>query len=179
MKTVHVKRTLKVLTMLLLLTDGATLAEAARKPVSVQLRCEYLNNPLGIEAMRPRLSWIITSDQRGQKQTAYQVLVASSESLLKQNKGDLWDSGKVQSDHSVLVAYNGKPLASGAQCFWKVRAWGIDQKSSPWSESALWTMGLLKPEDWQAKWICWQGSDTNISPWLRTAFDLPEAPTRA
>ena len=106
-----------VLTMLVLLTDGATLAEAARKPVPVQLRCEYFNNPLGIEAMRPRLSWIITSDQRGKKQTAYQVLVASSESLLKQNKGDLWDTGKVQSDQSVLVAYNGKPLTSGMQCF--------------------------------------------------------------
>jgi alpha-L-rhamnosidase len=73
---------------------------------------------------------------------------------LKQNKGDLWDSGKVQSDHSVLVAYNGKPLASGTQCFWKVRAWGMDQKPSPWSESALWTLGLLNPEEWEAaKWI--------------------------
>ena len=145
---------LKVLTMLVLLTDGAILAEAASKPVPVQLRCEYLNSPLGIEAMRPRLSWIITSDQRGQKQMAYQVLVASSESLLMQNKGDLWDTGKVQSEQSVLVAYNGKPLASEMQCFWKVRVWGMDQNPSPWSESALWTMGLLNPEQWEAaKWI--------------------------
>ncbi|MEI7939202.1 MAG: family 78 glycoside hydrolase catalytic domain [Verrucomicrobiota bacterium] len=154
MKTVHVKRTLKVLAMLLLLTGGATRAEAARKPLPVQLRCEYLNNPLGIEATRPRLSWIITSDQRGQKQTAYQLLVASSESLLKQNKGDLWDAGKVLSDQSVLVAYHGTPLTSGQQCFWKVRVWGMDQKPSAWSEPALWTMGLLKPEEWEAaKWI--------------------------
>ncbi len=154
MKTVHVKRTLKVLAMLLLLTGGATRVEAARKPVPVQLRCEYLNNPLGIEATSPRLSWIITSDQRGQKQTAYQLLVASSESLLKQNKGDLWDAGKVLSDQSVLVAYHGIPLTSGQQCFWKVRVWGMDQKPSAWSEPALWTMGLLKPEEWEAaKWI--------------------------
>jgi len=154
MKTVHVKRMLKVLAMLLLLTGGATRAEAARKPLPVQLRCEYLNNPLGIEATRPRLSWIITSDQRGQKQTAYQLLVASSESLLKQNKGDLWDAGKVLSDQSVLVAYHGTPLTSGQQCFWKVRVWGMDQKPSAWSEPALWTMGLLKPEEWEAaKWI--------------------------
>ena len=154
MKTVHVKRTLKVLAMLLLLTGGATRVEAARKPVPVQLRCEYLNNPLGIEATSPRLSWIITSDQRGQKQTEYQLLVASSESLLKQNKGDLWDAGKVLSDQSVLVAYHGTPLTSGQQCFWKVCVWGMDQKPSAWSEPALWTMGLLKPEEWEAaKWI--------------------------
>ena len=145
---------LPLLGLLALLTNRATLAVAATKPVPVQLRCEYLNDPLGIETTSPRLSWIITSDQRGQKQTAYQVLVASSQSLLKQNRGDLWDTGKVQSDQSVLVAYQGKPLSSGTQCFWKVRVWGMDQKPSAWSEPALWTIGLLKPEEWEAaKWI--------------------------
>jgi alpha-L-rhamnosidase len=118
------------------------------------LRCEYLKNPLGLETANPRLNWIITSDQRGQRQTAYQLLVASSESLLKQNRGDLWDTGKVMSDQSVLVTYQGKPLASGTQCFWKVRVWDMDQKPSAWSQPALWTMGLLKPEEWApARWI--------------------------
>jgi alpha-L-rhamnosidase len=140
--------------VLALLLNHATLAVAAQALVPAQLRCEYLQAPLGLETTNPRLSWIITSDQRGQKQTAYQLLVASSESLLKQNRGDLWDTGKVLSDQSVLVAYQGKPLTSGMQCFWKVRVWGMDQKASGWSELALWTMGLLKPEEWEtAKWI--------------------------
>ena len=117
------------------------------------LRCEYLENPLGIDALHPRLSWILESDKRGEKQTAYQVLVASSTEKLSKDEGDLWDSGKVDSDQSILVPYAGKELTSRQQCFWKVRVWDGRGQASPWSEPASWSMGLLKPEDWQAKWI--------------------------
>ncbi|MCX6635598.1 MAG: hypothetical protein NT090_11040, partial [Acidobacteria bacterium] len=89
------------------------------------LRCEYLTDPLGIDVEKPRLSWVIEdkgqkTEVRGQKQTAYQVLVASSEELLKKDKGDLWDSGKVASDQSIQVEYHGKPLKSRMYCHWKV-----------------------------------------------------------
>jgi len=122
------------------------------------LRCEYRTNPLGIDVEKPRLSWIMVdngwwSSTRSQKQTAYQIFVASSEALLKQNQGDCWDSGKVTSDQSIQVEYQGKPLASRMQCHWKVRVWDQDGKASAWSEPALWTMGLLQPADWKAKWI--------------------------
>ena len=81
------------------------------------LRCEYRENPLGIDVENPRLSWIIEErsqrpEVRGQKQTAYQVLVASSEELLAKDQGDLWDSGKVASDQSIQVEYAGKGMAS-------------------------------------------------------------------
>ncbi len=139
---------------LALLIHGLPGVRAAESVTPAQLRCEYLKDPLGIEVMRPRLSWIITSNERGQKQTAYRVLVASSEGLLKQNKGDLWDTGKVLSDQSIHVEYQGAPLTSGMQCFWKVQVWGVEQRASPWSQPAMWTMGLLKPAEWQAaKWI--------------------------
>jgi len=74
------------------------------------LRCEYRENPLGIELVKPQLGWVIEGGGResnvtGQKQTADQVLVASSEPLLKNDQGDLWDSGKVASDQSVLVVH--------------------------------------------------------------------------
>jgi alpha-L-rhamnosidase len=117
------------------------------------LRCESLANPLGIDVTQPRLGWVMASTRRGELQTAYQILVASSEKLLKQNQGDLWDSGKVVSDQSIQVAYQGQPLASRRQCFWKVRVWDKDGQASAWSEPAQWTMGLLQPADWQAKWI--------------------------
>ena len=117
------------------------------------LRCEYRVNPLGIDAAEPRLSWIVASDERGQRQSAYQVLVASDESKLAEGQADLWDSGKVASDQTNQIEYQGKPLASGARCSWKVRAWDKDGKPSEWSPPALWTMGLLKKSDWQAKWI--------------------------
>ena len=72
------------------------------------LRCEYLADPLGIDATRPRLSWIVSSPLRGDRQTAYRVLVASSPELLARGEGDLWDSGKTASARSVQVEYGGK-----------------------------------------------------------------------
>ncbi len=121
--------------------------------VPTYLRCEYLTEPLGIDVTSPRLSWIVESSQRGQKQTAYQVIVASSEESLKSDNGDLWDSGKVTSDETVAVAYDGKPLESRVQCYWKVRAWDKNGKASSWSKAARWGMGLLAESDWKAKWI--------------------------
>ena len=87
-----------------------TAVAAELKPVA--LRCEYRVNPLGIDEPQPRLTWRVESGERGAKQTAYQILVASSAELLAKNSGDLWDSGKISSDDTVNVAYTGKPLAS-------------------------------------------------------------------
>ena len=71
------------------------------------LRCEYLVNPLGIGEPAPRLSWIVESGERGQRQTAYRLLVASSEKLLRQNQGDLCDTGKTASDETICAVYQG------------------------------------------------------------------------
>jgi len=116
-------------------------------------RCEYRINPLGIDVAEPRLSWILESEKRGQVQSAYQILVAGSEENLKQNKGDLWNSGKIKSNQNNQVAYKGTPLTSRMRCYWKVRVWDKEGKASAWSEPAMWTVGLLEPEDWKAKWI--------------------------
>jgi alpha-L-rhamnosidase len=121
------------------------------------LRCEYLVDPLGIGETAPRLSWMLQSFDRGDGQAGYQILVASTPELLAQDKGDLWDSGKVKSDDNSQVEYAGKPLASRMRCFWKVRVWsGLAAQSaqpSQWSQPAFWTMGLLRSDDWHAKWI--------------------------
>lgn len=117
------------------------------------IRCEYRVNPLGIDNPHPRLTWIILSNQRGELQTAYQVLVASKKKLLAQNTGDLWDSGRVASDQSADVEYAGTTLHSRGACFWKVRIWDRDGQPSDWSAPGSWTMGLLNPSDWQAQWI--------------------------
>jgi hypothetical protein len=134
------------------------------------LRCEYLRNPLGIDAEKPRLSWGFADSKSGiprvQQQTAYQVLVASEEELLKTDKGDLWDSGKVKSDQSVHLEYAGKPLESRMSCYWKVRIWDQGGKASEWSKPAFWSMGLLKPEDFKAQWI-------TASKWFMPPGDRP------
>ena len=118
-----------------------------------RLRCEYQTDPLGIDTGEPRLSWWLRSSVRGASQSAYQILVASSPDQLKKDKGDLWDTGKLDSDSSIQITYKGKVLKSRQQCFWKVRTW--DEKGSPtgWSSIGKWTMGLLEPTDWQGKWI--------------------------
>jgi alpha-L-rhamnosidase len=145
-------RNLKLSVALPLCLAGAFCAGAA---VSVgDLRCENLKNPLGIDASQPRLSWILNSNERDQRQTAFQVLVASNEKNLEAGDGDLWDSGKMVSDQSIQLKYAGKPLVSAEECFWKVRVWDKDRKPSAWSRPAHWSMGLLNPGDWSpAKWI--------------------------
>ena len=117
------------------------------------LRCEYHNNPLGIDITEPRLSWVSQSEKRGWKQSAYQILVASSQKALDADRGDLWDSGKVEAQQSIQIPYAGKPLLSHAQCFWKVKVWDQNGAASPWSQTATWSMGLLNEADWQAQWI--------------------------
>jgi hypothetical protein len=126
---------------------------AARAAQVGNLQCDYAQNPVGIDDSTPGLSWILTSQARGDKQTAYQVLVASSPEALSANKGDLWDSGKVMSEQSTYVPYAGVALASRMRCFWKVCVWDKDGQASAWSAPSFWTMGLLKPEDWTAQWI--------------------------
>lgn len=116
-------------------------------------RCEYLTDPRGIETAEPRLSWVVESLQRGEKQTAWHILVASSPALLTQDKGDLWDSGKIPDDRTNQIVYSGSKLTSRAQCFWKVRSWDRAGQASPWSKPASWTVGLLGLGDWSAKWI--------------------------
>ena len=126
------------------------------------LRCEYRENPLGIDAEAPRLSWLLRGAGRHQRQTAFQVLVASTPDRLKAGQGDLWDTGKIFSDQSTQVGYAGAELESQTQCFWKVRVWDQDGKPSAWSPPARWSMGLLHPEDWNAKWIGLRGvEETN------------------
>jgi alpha-L-rhamnosidase len=116
------------------------------------LRCETLSNPDGIDVTVPRFSWQIKSPKRNIKQNAYQVIVASSLEMLIQNKGDIWNSGKVGSDQSVYVTYKGRSLTSGRKYFWKVRVW-TNNKEGQWSEPARFSTAFLNPKGWKAKWI--------------------------
>jgi len=119
----------------------------------VDLRTESRVDPLGIDTPNPRLSWIIESAQRGEEQTAYRILVAGDPSKLDENSGELWDSEKVLSDQSVSVQYAGAELEAGSQAFWKVKVWDAAGKESAWSETAMWSMGMLEAGDWKAEWI--------------------------
>ncbi len=126
------------------------------------LRCEYMENPQGIDETAPRLGWILESDEKGQEQSAYQILVSDNQNTLDNDQGNLWDSGKVRSDQSIHIPYQGKKLQSRMECFWKVRVWDKDGDPSAWSSTANWSMGLLDESDWKAQWIGWDKQDSVV-----------------
>lgn len=125
----------------------------AAPPVVTHLLCEYLDGPGVVDTPRPRLFWHLESDERGQGQTAWQVLVASSRAILDADRGDLWDSGRVGGSGSTHVEYAGRPLSSRQRCHWKVRIWDARGKVSRWSDAATWRMGLIEAGDWRSEWI--------------------------
>ena len=154
-------------------------AGAAQAITPQQLRCEYRVNPLGIDETKPRLSWTLASDRQNDRQSAYQIIVSSP-------KGELWNSGKVESDETTAIVYAGKALTSGLRCSWRLRVWDKEDKTSDWSQPATWTMGLLQASDWKAEWIGFDKSRQTVehpdaaldgAKWIWHAADpQPKAP---
>jgi alpha-L-rhamnosidase len=186
MKSKHLASLLPLLCLAAILGHPAE-CQAARL-VAETLRCEYLVNPLGIDERAPRLSWTLRSTRRGERQTAWQILAATTKRNLARNNGDLWDSGRVEGDGSIGVVYGGRPPASGQLCFWKVRVWDKDGRPSSWSDPVLWSMGLLQQEDWRGDWIGYdkmrgEVKDSRLDlpppPYLRREFTVSKAIRRA
>jgi alpha-L-rhamnosidase len=119
----------------------------------VNLKCEYSDNPVGIDTRIPRFSWEITGTERGQYQMAYQLLVASNPIILQDNKGDIWNSGRIKSSENIQIEYQGKTLNSSTRYYWKVRIWDRTGKPALFSENAWFETALLDPDDWHAEWI--------------------------
>ena len=145
-------KSLSVVTAIIILAPASFAAP-------VHLRCEYLENPLGIDAATPHLSWQSGNTERNWKQSAYEILVANNEANLRPGKADVWDSGKVDSTESVGIAYAGSPLESRRGYYWKVRVWDAAGQVSESTETAWWEMGLLRATDWKAKWIHWKNHE--------------------
>ncbi len=138
----------------------------------IDLTCDHKLNPLGMDNPKPRLSWKISGSGNNILQTAYSVRVATDN---KFSSGKItWESGKIASDQSILVSYNGSELKSGVKYYWQVRIWDNKGKASKWSETATWEMGLLAESDWKAKWIEMEGDTLQYapSPHFRKEFSL-------
>lgn len=170
----------------LLAAATATLASPQESPSmsSVKvIRCttEYAINPLGLDERRPRLAWTLASDESGQKQTAYRVLVATSPEALARNRADIWDSGRVPSPESAHVVYGGPELKSRTRYWWKVRVWDARSAASGWSAPVWFETGLMEARDWGAQWIGAppDGAGSRPAPLLRRSFTLPGEPACA
>jgi alpha-L-rhamnosidase len=156
-KTKNVNLGVKIIMIIALFTlfsfPSTYPAHAAESTSIKNLRCEYRINPQGIDVLKPRLSWGMVSEQRGQRQTAYLIIVATTLANLDKDIGDTWDSGKIFSSNTTHIHYEGKPLKSDHHYYWKVRVWDKDGQKSEWSTPAFWSTGLLKETDWKAQWI--------------------------
>jgi alpha-L-rhamnosidase len=164
------------------------LISSAVAMVPVDLRCDGLSSPLAATS-KPKLSWRVEAPGRGARQTAWQLLVASSGEQLARNKGDLWDSGKTSAHREPCVTYAGSPLSHGGRYFWKVRCWDNDGQATAWSEPAVMEIAPMHPADWHgAHWID-DGRDNpenpedfykpDPAPLLRKEFTLAKPVVRA
>ena len=117
-----------------------------------RLLVEYAENPINIDESHPRFSWIISSDRRNQRQSAYRIMVASSLKNLNLNHGDLWDTGKVISSETIQHEYEPDNLKSNSSYYWKVIFWDGDSKPHESPASGFET-AFLSANDWTAKWI--------------------------
>ena len=143
----------------------------SKKLVVSDLKCEYITNPLGIDMHQPRYSWNILCELRGVSQSAYRILVADSPGKLRKKRGNIWDSGKVLSDKSTNIVFQGIPLQSGKKYYWNVSVWNQDEKQSSRSETAYFQTGLLSMSDWEAQWIA--ARDTSLAaPLFRKEFEV-------
>jgi alpha-L-rhamnosidase len=138
-------------------------------PPPRDLRVEYLTDPMGVDVAQPRFSWKLEHPERGQQQTAYQVLVSLEPAV---GSGEMWDSGRVISPDSAHVVYAGKPLLGGRTYYWKVRWWDKEGRASAYSRVARFHTGLLAASEWRGKWITGGGQ-------LRREFRLAGQPARA
>ncbi len=174
------------LACLLLAPPGRVGAAETALPVAcavtvTDLRCEYLVDPLGIDTSRPRFSWklVDTANQRGQSQTAYQIVLESDSGGDPEARQLLWDSGKIASSASVNNVYAGTALTSGRNCRWKARVWEKDGKATGWSPEARFSVGLLEPSDWKGEWIRLKEAADIKHIWYRKTFTLERAPALA
>jgi alpha-L-rhamnosidase len=141
----------------------------------LDLLCENLSNPQGMDVLQPRFSWQLVSDKRNTRQVAYEIRVGVDPDKLQKGKDLFWGSGKKDSDSSVHVVYEGQGLQSGTKYFWQVRVWDNHGSVSAWSIPAFWQTGLLSVSDWKAKWIKPGFAEDSIqrpSPLFRKEFTI-------
>ena len=145
------------------------------------MRVEHMHNPAVVDAQVPRMSWVneaVKPDARGERQSAYQVVVASSRENLSKGNFDVWDSGKCRSAESSLVSYGGPELEDATDYYWQVRTWNQKGRRSEWSPIGTWRMGI-KDQNWTARWIAAEGEDGMDALLMRRSFVPNQKPVNA
>ncbi|SHJ22896.1 glycoside hydrolase family 78 protein [Pseudozobellia thermophila] len=168
----------KIIVLLVVLSTG--LSSFVSKETGVRnLVTEYKTNPIGIDIQKPRLSWQLQSDEKNVLQTAYEIRVAGSKEEVLLGKNLIWSTGKIESDQSVNVVYEGPELKSMSRVYWQVRIWDHKRRVSRWSEPAFWEMGILDKALWTANYIAMNDitseKKSHPSQYFRTEFKTKKA----
>ena len=151
------RETIRIFLFLFVLSISISVS-AAIQPI--QLTCEYISNPLGIDSKKPRFSWLFTGKERNQLQSAYELIVADNLKDIQADRGNMWQSGKINSSQSVQVEYAGSELKSFTKYYWRVKVYDKNSEASAWSEINSFETAMLSASDWKAQWI----NDGSMNP---------------
>lgn len=163
------KRTLLIVTLTISCNLYAQDKHDICEPIN--LKCEHLSNPLGIDSSNPRLTWMLADERMGANQTAYQLFVGTDSLAVSNNQGEIWDTGK-QSKSDIIVSYSGKKLIPKTKYFWKVKVWDSNGKSSS-SHIAAFETGMMGASNWKGSWISdYQDIHYKAAPYFRKAFQI-------
>ncbi|MDP2114754.1 MAG: family 78 glycoside hydrolase catalytic domain [Bacteroidota bacterium] len=142
----------------------------AQKSQSINLQCEHMVNPIGIDAASPRLKWQMNDTRQGAMQTAYQIVAGTDSAKVSKGKGNMWDSRKIQST-GMLENYQGKPLQPFTKYYWTVRIWDQNNKQSSLAKVASFETGMMLMSNWKGSWISdTEDIDLKPAPYFRKQF---------
>lgn len=159
----------KILLMTMLCVSSILYAQKQKECLPIELSCEHLVNPLGVDKSNPRLSWRLADKRQGAKQSAYQILVSSDSLALVKNKANIWNSGK-QLSSTMLIHYKGTGLKQQTKYYWKVLVWDKNASKSI-SSIASFETGMMGMENWKGRWISDnQDIHEQAAPYFRRAF---------
>ncbi len=137
----------------------------------INLKCEHLVNPIGLDEQNPRFTWQLETDKPGFVQKAYQLTVGTVKNDVSEGKGDVWESGTVVSS-TIPAIYKGAELEPFTRYFWSVRVQNESGNWTDWAPAAFFETGMIKMTNWKGKWIT-DTYDFNIkpAPYFRKEFD--------
>ena len=150
---------------------GTIYATTTQAQTITGLKCEYLINPLGIDAPHPRFTWMMNEQRRGALQTAYQIVVGTDSASVANGNGEAWRSEQTTSAAN-LVSYNGQALKPYTKYFWRIAVWDEKGKATS-SPVANFETGLMEKSNWKGTWISdGKGPEVKPAPYFRNVFDL-------
>lgn len=150
-------------------------SDAQRQTELRDLKCEYLLNPLGIDAVHPRLTWQLQDERRGVEQTAYQLFVGTDSLEVVNRKGSVWKTDRVETDNSLIV-YKGKLLEPFTKYYWIVDVWDNKGGKTSTEKIASFETGMMSVKNWKGDWISDNG-DIHLkpAPYFRNVFEAKKA----